>query len=101
MREGAKELSGSVWNAGNISRAISEKFNAYGYKWEKVDNTPVKIPVIGIHKRTEEMVRYESMSAAAFDLTGDSSKATGGLKKSISNPGKNSWMGYYWYHQNP
>lgn len=101
MREGAKELSGSEWNASNISRAISEKFNAYGYKWEKIDNTPRKISVIGIHKRTEEIVKYESMRAAAFDLTGDSKKAGGGLRNSIKNPGKNSWMGYYWYYQNP
>lgn len=101
MREGAKELTGSEWNASNISTGIKKGFNVYGYKWEKIDNTPIKIPVIGIHKRTEEIVRYESMSAAAFDLAGDPKKSGGGLKKSINNPGKNSWMGYYWYHQNP
>lgn len=101
MREGAKELSGSEWNASNISASIKKGFNVYGYKWEKIDNTPVKKPVFGIHKRTEEIVRYESMRAASFDMTGDAKKAKGGLSKSIKNPGKNSWMGYYWYYQNP
>jgi group I intron endonuclease len=101
MREGAKELTGNEWNASNISTSIKKGFNTYGYKWEKIDNTPTKVAVFGIHKRTEEIVKYESMSAAAFDLTSDPTKARGGLKKSINNPGKNSWMGYYWYYQNP
>jgi group I intron endonuclease len=99
MREGAKELTGSECNAGNVSRAIKEKFNAYGYKWEKLDHNPKKIAIYGVHKRTEEIVKYESMRSAAFDITGNPRKAGGGLKKSINNPGKNSWMGYYWYYQ--
>jgi group I intron endonuclease len=100
MNNAAYVITGNKKCASNISNAIKNGFNVYGYKWEKIDNTPTKISVIGIHKRTEEIIKYESMSAAAFDLTGDPTKAKGGLRKSLSNPGKNSWMGYYWYYQN-
>lgn len=100
MREGAKEIAGNELYAGNISRAIKEGFTAYGYKWEKIDKTPTKVAVYGVHKRTEEIIQYDSMRSAAFDLTGTAKKAGGGLRKSILNPGKNSWMGYYWYYQN-
>jgi group I intron endonuclease len=99
MREGARELTGNVANSGNICRSIKEGFTVYGYKWEKLDQTPTKRPVIGVHKRTEEIVRYDSMRSAAYDLTGESRKAGGGLRKSVLNPGKNSWMGYYWYYE--
>jgi group I intron endonuclease len=100
ITEGSKILTGSQLNTGNISRAIKEKFNAYGYKWEKIDNTPHKKSIIGIDKKTRtKIVRYESMRAAAIDLTGDGRKSGGGLRKSILNPGKNSWMGHYWFEE--
>ena len=82
---------------GNISRAIKDGFTAYGYKWKKLDDRPVIRPVVGYDKKTGELVyEYESVSKAELDIRG---KRSGGLIKSLKNPGKNTWMNCYWYYK--
>jgi group I intron endonuclease len=83
--------------SGNISRAIKEGFIAYGYKWKRLDDRPVIKPVIGYDKKTNELV-YEFESANKASLTIRGKRGTG-LHKSLKNPGKNSWMGCYWYYK--
>lgn len=81
---------------GLISRAIKEKYAALGYIWEKIDDKPVKKSVKGYHKHTGELVhQFDSMSQALIALTG---KRSGGIKRSLDNPGKSTWYGCHWYY---
>jgi group I intron endonuclease len=82
--------------SGNICRAIREGFNAYGYKWEKLDHRPLKREVKGYDKKTGKLVyQFESVNKAEIAIRG---KRGTGIIKSLKNPGKNSWVGCYWYY---
>lgn len=95
-REAALKVTGKVISAGNICRASKEGFTAYGYKWTKLDNKPIKRSVVGYDKKTGELVyEFESANKASMTIRG---KRGTGLIKSLKNPGKNSWMGCYWYY---
>lgn len=96
ISEAALKVAGSKKYSGNLSRAIKEGFNAYGYKWTKLDNKPIKRSVVGYDKKTGELV-YEFESASRASLTIKGKRGTG-LIKSLKNPGKNSWVGCYWYY---
>jgi group I intron endonuclease len=93
----AKRKLGLNGGSGNISRAIKEGFTAYGYKWKRLDDRPIIRPVVGYDKKTGELV-YEFESANKASLTIRGKRGTG-LHKSLKNPGKNSWMGCYWYYK--
>lgn len=97
MREAALKVTGSEKKTGNISAAIKNNWTAYGYKWTKLDNRPVIKPVVGYDKKTGELV-YEFESANKASLTIRGKRGTG-LLKSLKNPGKNSWVGCYWYYK--
>lgn len=91
----AKRELGLKGGSGNISRAIKEGFTAYGYKWKRLDNTPIIRAVVGYDKKTGELVyEFESANKASLTIRG---KRSTGLRASLKNPGKNSWMGCYWY----
>lgn len=97
IREASRSITGSVKYAGNISRAIKLNGSAYGYKWKRIDNKPIKRPVVGYDKKTGELVyEFESMSKASITIRG---KRGTGLIKSLKNSGKYSWMGCYWFYQ--
>jgi group I intron endonuclease len=81
---------------GNISRAIREKFMAYGYLWERLDDRPIRKSVRGYGKWTGELLNeFDSINKASLALTGN--RATG-IRKSLNNPGKSTWKGCYWYY---
>lgn len=83
--------------SGNLSRAIRDGIIAYGYKWKRLDNRPTIKPVIGYDKKTGELVyEFESANKASLSIRG---KRGTGLHTSLKNPGKNSWMGCYWYYK--
>lgn len=82
--------------SGNISRAIRDGIIAYGYKWERIDDRPTKKAVKGYDKKTGELVyQFESVNKASLAIKG---KRGTGILKSLKNPGKNTWMGCYWYY---
>jgi group I intron endonuclease len=82
---------------GNLSRAIRDGIIAYGYKWKRLDDRPIIKPVVGYDKKTGELVyEFESANKASLSIRG---KRGTGLHKSLKNPGKNSWMGCYWYYK--
>ena len=94
ITDAAKVVNGKV---GNISKSIKNGFIAYGYKWKKLDTRPKYKPIIGYNKTTGELVyEYENASKASLDIKG---KRVSGITKSLKNPGKNSWMGCYWYYK--
>lgn len=97
MREASLKVTGSEKKTGNISNAIKNNWTAYGYKWTKIDNRPVIKPVVGYDKKTGHLV-YEFESANKASLTIRGKRGTG-LLKSLKNPGKNSWVGCYWYYK--
>lgn len=95
ITEAAEKVNGKN---SNISKALKDGFNAYGYKWKKLDNRPIARPVIGYDKKTGKIVyEYESIGKAEIDIRG---KTGTGIIKSLKNPGKNSWMNCYWYYTN-
>ena len=97
MRQASLKITGDKRHTGNISRSIKEGFTAYGYKWTKLDERSTIKPVVGYDKKTNELVyEYESGNKASLDIRG---KRGTGLLKSLKNPGKNSWMGCYWYYK--
>lgn len=96
-RDAAVQVAGNERYAGNISRALKAGWIAYGYRWEKVDTRPVIRPVVGYNKKTGELVyEFESANKASMTIRG---KRGTGLLKSLKNPGKNTWMGCYWYYK--
>lgn len=96
MTEAARIVNGKN---GNISAAIKNNWTAYGYKWEKVNKTPVKIQCYGVHKYTgERTITFPSIKSAMHYLGG---KHDSGIRKALKSDGKSSWYGYYWFFFNP
>jgi group I intron endonuclease len=96
-REASLKIKGSEKYAGNICRAIKDNGTSYGYKWKRLDDRPIIRPVVGYDKKTGELVyEFESANKASLSIRG---KRGTGLSKSLKNPGKNSWMGCYWYYE--
>jgi len=92
-RDAARKLTGKS-DSGAIASAIKHGWIAYGYTWEKLDNTPVKRKVYGVNKTTGEKTEvFESIKAAAKKWD----KRDGGIRKALQAPGVKSFMGHYWY----
>jgi group I intron endonuclease len=95
-RVAAEQVTGNPNNNSNILLAARTGRTAYGYKWQLLEHKEKKKAVFGVSKRTEQIeVRYESMAAAvrAFECTDKH-----GILKSLKNPGRYSWKGYYWFY---
>lgn len=96
LSKAALSVAGNEKYQGNISRAIKDGFCAYGYRWYKIDDRPVKKAVKGYDKKTGELIyEFESVKKAELGVRG---KTGTGIIKSLKNPGKNSWMNCYWYY---
>ncbi len=95
-RVAAIEVTGNPRNNSNILLAARTGRTAYGHKWQLLEHKEKKKAVFGVNKKTEQIeVRYESMAAAlrTFECT-----AKQGILKSLRNPGRYSWKGYYWFY---
>ena len=95
-RVAAEQVTGNPKNNSNILLAAKKGRIAYGHKWQLLEEKNKKKPVFGVNKKTEQIeVRYESINAAvrAFECTDKHS-----ILKSLKNPGKYSWKGYYWFY---
>lgn len=95
-REAALEVAGDRNKNSNILLSARKGYKCYGYKWKILENKPKKKAVRGVHKRTWEEVFYESISDAVRDM-GNGTRNTG-LIKSLRNPHKYTWKGYYWFY---
>lgn len=96
-RMAALSLTGDPNRNSNILLAARKGGTAYGHKWQILEDKSKKKAVFGVNKKTGEIdARYESITDASRSLGGPV-KGTG-LIKSLRNPGKYSWKGYYWYY---
>ena len=96
--EAAIELTGNRKKCGNIIRAADNGYKAYGYLWKRLEPSKRHTSVYGINKvnwlRTPT---YKSISEAVRIYGGDRSDS--GLRKSLNNPRKYSWKGFYWFKE--
>ena len=93
----AIELTDNRKKCGNIIRAADNGYKAYGYLWKRLEPSKRHTSVYGINKvnwlRTPT---YKSISEAVRIHGGDKDS---GLRKSLNNPRKYSWKGFYWYKE--
>lgn len=95
-RVAAEQVTGNPINNSNILLAARTGRTAYGYKWQLLEHKKKKKAVFGVNKKTEQIeVRYESMAAALRDFEFTDKN---GILKSLRNPGRFSWKGYWWYY---
>ena len=95
-RVAAEQVTGKSINNSNIILAARTGRTAYGHKWQIIEEKDHKRAVFGVNKKTEQIeVRYESISAALREY-----KATDkqGILRSLKNPGKYTWKGYWWFY---
>jgi len=95
-RVAAEQVTGNPRNNSNILLAARTGRTAYGHKWQLLEHKEKKKAVFGVNKKTQQIeIRYESMAAAlrAFECTDKN-----GILKSLRNPGRYSWHGYYWFY---
>jgi group I intron endonuclease len=96
VREAAYELTGDRNKNSNILLSARKGYRAYGYRWKLLEDKTKKKSVKGVHKRTWEEVHFESISEATR-IIGNGTRGTG-IIKSLRNPHKYTWKGYYWYY---
>jgi hypothetical protein len=96
VREAALEVSGDGNKNSNILLSARKGYKCYGYRWKLLENKPKKKPVKGVCKRTWQEVSYDSINDAIRDI-GNGTRGTG-LIKSLRNPHKYTWKGYYWFY---
>jgi group I intron endonuclease len=95
-RVAAEQVTGNPRNNSNILLAARTGRTAYGYKWQILEEKEKKKAVFGVNKKTEQIeIRYESVNAAVrgFECTDKQ-----GILKSLKNPGRYSWKGYWWFY---
>ena len=95
-RVAAEQVTGKAINNSNIILAARTGRTAYGHKWQIIEEKDQKRAVFGVNKKTEQIeVRYESISAALREFKAADKQ---GILRSLKNPGKYSWHGYWWFY---
>jgi len=95
-REAATQVTGNPRNNSNILLAAKTGRTAYGHKWQILEEKKKKRAVFGVDKRTEMIgPRCESVNAAVRLFEGTDRN---GILKSLKNPGRYSWKGYWWFY---
>ena len=89
----AQEVTGNIRKNSNIITCARNCYNCYGYKWSIIEEKNKLRPIIGINKKTGRIgPRYDSVRQGMIALGGNS------LLKSLKNPGRYSYRGFYWYY---
>lgn len=97
-RMAALSLTGDANKNSNILLAARKGGTAYGHKWQILKDKSKKKAVFAVNKKTGEIEgRYESIAFAVRSIS--SNTRSSGLIKSLRNPGRYSWKGYYWYYE--
>jgi len=91
--EAAIELTGNRKKCGNIIRAMDNGWKAYGYLWKRLEPSKRYVKVYGVHKKTWIKTQVFDSIKEAGRIFG----SEGGVRKSLNNPRKNSYKGYYWF----
>jgi hypothetical protein len=69
----------------------------YGYKWTLLEEKSKKKAVYAVNRKTEKIEhQFESIVSAQRALGGGSYGTA--LTRSLRNPGRYTWKGYYWYY---
>jgi hypothetical protein len=98
-RMAALSITGDPKKNSNILLAARTGRTAYNHKWQILEEKQKKKAVFAVHKKTGEIgLRYESIADAVRSL--NPSGTSTALLKSLRNPGKFSWKGYYWFYVN-
>jgi len=91
--EAAIELTGNKNIAGNITRAMNKGYKCQGHLWKRLEQSKQCVKVYGINKITwQRTPTYNSIKEAGRIFGSE-----GGVRKSLNNPRKNSYKGYYWF----
>ena len=95
-RVAAIEVTGNPRNNSNIILAARTGRKAYGHKWQILEEKDHKKKIFGVNKKTEQIeCRYESINAALRDFEATDKQ---GLIRSLKNPGRYGWKGYWWFY---
>ena len=95
-RIAAEQVTGNPKNNSNILNAARTGIIAYGHKWQILEDKKKKKSVFGVNKKTELIeVRFESINAAVRAFEGTDKHS---ILKSLKNPGRYSWKGYWWFY---
>lgn len=95
-RVAAEQVTGNPKNNSNILLAARTGRTAYGYKWQLLEEKNKKRSVFGVDKKTGLIgPRCESISEAVRSFE---SADKNPILKSLKNPGKYSWRGFYWFY---
>jgi len=93
ISEAAIELTGDRNKAGNIVRAMNKGYKCQGHLWKRLEQSKQCVKVYGVHKQTWCKTQIYNSIREASKLHGNES----GIRKSIKNPRRNSYKGYYWF----
>ena len=96
VRDAALEVAGDGNKNSNILLSARKGYKCYGYRWKLLESKSKKKPVKGICKRTWQEVSFDSINDAVRAI-GNGTRGTG-LIKSLRNPHKYTWRGYYWFY---
>ena len=95
-RAAAEEVAGDPKYSNNILNAADKGWRAYGYRWRRMGRKRNKKRIYGVHKITwEKTIVYSSIREVIRINGGNSS----GISKSLKNPHKYTWRGYYWFYE--
>ena len=96
-RSAAEEVAGNPNYGHNILNAADKGWKAYGYRWRRIGGKTNKRKIYGIHKKTWERSPIYNSIREVIRINGGH---TTGLSKSLKNPHKYTWRGYYWFYEN-
>ena len=95
VSEAAIELTGDRNKSGNIVTAMNKGYKSYGHLWKRLEKSKQCVKVYGINKITWQRTKTFNSIKEAGRMFG----TEGGVRKSIKNPRKNSYKGYYWFKE--
>ena len=96
----AEEVAGNSKYGHNILKCADKGWKVYGHRWRRIDNKTIKRKIYGVHKVTwEETPIYDSIRDAVRKHVGNTTST--GISKSLKNPHKYTWKGYYWFYVQP
>lgn len=93
ISDAAIELTGDRKKNGNIVRAMNKGYKCYGHLWKRLEPSKQCIKVYGVHKITWVKTQIYDSIREAGRIYGNESA----IRKSIKNPRRNSYKGYYWF----
>lgn len=93
ITEASIALTGDKKNNGNIVRAMNKGYKCYGHLWKRLEKSNQCIKVYGVHKITWIKTPIYNSIKEAGRIYGTES----GVRKSLKNPRRNSYKGYYWF----